>query len=164
MCCCRACYLLFTHSQAAQGRYRSVPDRYLTDPGHPVTAAEWSQLDIPVGLVFFLHSSQQEEELTGFYPSPAGATECQLNLEAWEQLAAEHPLLREAAPDTEAILIRRTDDSVEHYLVPIDACYELAGRMRMLWHGFDGGAEVRESIAGFLEQVRSRAKALSKDS
>ena len=27
MCACRACYLLFTHGQAARGRYRSVPCR-----------------------------------------------------------------------------------------------------------------------------------------
>ena len=36
MCACRACYLLFTHGQAARGRYRSVPDRY-----RPRPACEW---------------------------------------------------------------------------------------------------------------------------
>ena len=34
--------------------------------------------------------------------------------------------------------------------MPIDACYELAGRMRLQWRGFDGGAEARASIADFL--------------
>jgi hypothetical protein len=157
LCACRACYLLFTHSQAGRGRYRAVPDRYLEDPARPMSAGEWEELEIPVGLAFFLCSSARGE-VTGFYPSPAGATECQLDLAAWDRLAAAHPLLGAIAPDVEAALICRTDGVVEHFLVPIDACYELAGRMRLHWRGFDGGAEARESIAGFLGQVRSRAR------
>jgi hypothetical protein len=160
LCACRACYLLFTQSQAARGRYRSVPDRYLCDPDRPVQAAEWDDLDIPVGLAFFLRSSQRGE-VTAFYPSPAGATECRLDLAAWDRLAQAHPLLAAIAPDVEAALIsRQQDGSIEHFLVPIDACYELAGRMRLLWRGFDGGAEARDSMAEFLGTVRSRARPL----
>jgi len=159
MCACRACYLLFTHGQAGRGRYRSVPDRYLEDPGRPMTAGEWDLLDIPVGLAFFLRSSATGE-VTGFYPSPAGATQCRLDLAAWDRLAAAHPLLAAIAPDVEAALICRTDEGVEHFLVPVDACYELAGRMRRHWRGFDGGEQARQSIAGFLGQVRSRARPL----
>lgn len=159
LCACRACYLLFTHSQAGRGRYRAVPDRYLEDPARPMSAVEWEELEIPVGLAFFLRSSARDE-VTGFYPSPAGATECQLDLAAWDRLAAAHPLLSAIEPDVEAALICRTEGNVEHFLVPIDACYELAGRMRLHWRGFDGGEEARESIAGFLSQVRSRARVL----
>jgi hypothetical protein len=159
LCACRACYLLFTHAQAGRGRYRAVPDRCLDDPARPITAAEWEELEIPVGLAFFLRSSDTGE-VTGFYPSPAGATECRLDLAAWDRLAAAHPLLGAMSPDVEAALICRTDGSVEHFLVPIDACYELAGRMRLHWRGFDGGAEARQSIAGFLDQVRLRARPL----
>jgi hypothetical protein len=160
LCACRACYLLFTHSQAGRGRYRAVPDRYLEDSARPMSAAEWEELEIPIGLAFFLHSSARDE-VTGFYPSPAGATECQLDLAAWDRLAAAHPLLSAIAPDVEAALICRTGDSVEHFLVPIDACYELAGRMRLHWRGFDGGTEARASIDNFLAQVRARARPLS---
>ena len=159
MCACRPCYLLFTHGQAGRGRYRSVPDRYLEDPARPMTAAEWDLLEIPVGLAFFLRSSAGGG-VTGFYPSPAGATQCRLDLAAWDRLAADHPLLAAMAPDVEAALISRTDDRVEHFLVPVDACYELAGRMRLYWRGFDGGEQARQSIAGFLGQVRSRARPL----
>ena len=159
MCACRPCYLLFTHGQAGRGRYRSVPDRYLEDPARPMTAAEWDLLEIPVGLAFFLCSSAGGG-VTGFYPSPAGATQCRLDLAAWDRLAADHPLLAAMAPDVEAALICRTDDRVEHFLVPVDACYELAGRMRLYWRGFDGGEQARQSIAGFLGQVRSRARPL----
>jgi hypothetical protein len=195
MCACRACYLLFTHSGAGQGwragpgegagpeqragpgegpgqerrigraRYRSIPDRYRSDPGHPLTVAEWNALEIPVGLAFFLRSSASGDT-TAFYPSPAGATECRLDLEAWGRIAADHPLVAAAAPDVEAVLISRgplDQDGVEEFLVPIDACYELAGRMRLLWRGFDGGAEARQSIAEFLDRVRERSRDLGQE-
>jgi len=159
ICACRACYLLFTDSGAGRGRYRAIPDRYLTDPGHPISASEWDALEIPVGLAFFLHDSR-DGGIAGFYPSPAGATECRLDLQAWSQLAADHPLLSAAVPDVEAVLISRSNSAIEYFVVPIDACYELAGRMRLQWHGFDGGAEARASIAAFLDSVRSRARNL----
>jgi hypothetical protein len=173
MCACRACYLLFTQSQAGRGRYRAVPDRYCSDPAHPLSAADWDALEVPVGLAFFLRSGGGE--LTGFYPSPAGATECRLDLQAWQRIAESHPMLTAAQPDVEAILIYRAAarDSdrthkgdaggVECFLVPIDVCYELAGRMRLQWRGFDGGSEARASIAEFLDGVRSRARAFSRE-
>jgi hypothetical protein len=117
---------------------------------------------VPVGLAFFLRSSQREE-VSAFYPSPAGATESTLNLQAWDRLTAAHPLLGAADADTEAVLICRTDSGVEYFLVPIDACYELAGRMRLHWRGFDGGSEARQSIAEFLSGVRSRARAFREE-
>jgi len=159
LCTCRACYLLFTQAQAGRGRYRAVPDRYLHDPEHPLSAAEWEDLEIPVGLAFFLRSSQRDE-VAGFYPSPAGATECRLDLAAWARLAAAHPLLRVMAADVEAALLVRDGDGIEHFVVPVDACYELAGRMRLSWRGFDGGTEARQAIAEFLATVRSRARVL----
>lgn len=157
LCTCRPCYLLFETAAAGGGRYRAVPDRYLADPAHPVTAAEWDELEIPVGLAFFLRSSQAGR-VTGFYPSPGGPTECRLDLAAWDRFAQAHPLLGAVEPDVEAALISRTGGAIEHFLVPIDACYELAGRMRMLWKGFDGGTEARQSIAEFLDSVRGRAR------
>ena len=160
MCACRPCYLLFTHGQAGRGRYRSVPDRYLVDPARPMTAADWDVLEVPVGLAFFLHSSAAGE-VTGFNPSPAGATECRLDLAAWDRLAEDHPLLAAIEPDVEAALISRTGNTVEHFLVPIDTCYELAGRMRLYWRGFDGGEQARQSIADFLGRVRSLARPLA---
>jgi Family of unknown function (DUF5947) len=173
ICACRACYLLFTHSQAGRGRYRAVPDRYRSDPAHPLSVADWDALEIPVGLAFFLRRSAGGE-VTGFYPSPAGATECRLDLEAWQRIEGSHPMLTAAAPDVEAILIYRADvgdrgpisrgdAGVDCFLVPIDACYELAGRMRLLWRGFDGGSEARASIAEFLDGVRARSAAFGQE-
>jgi hypothetical protein len=159
ICACRACYLLFTQPSAGRGRYRSVPDRYLHDPAAPLAEADWAALEIPVGLAFFL-TSGAEGRVTGFYPSPAGVTECILDLGAWQRLTAGHPLLRAAEPDVEAVLICQSAGGVESFVVPIDACYELAGRMRLHWRGFDGGAEARAGIEEFLTRVRSRARPL----
>lgn len=156
MCACRPCYLLFTGRGAR--RFRAVPDRYLEDRDHPLTRAEWDRLGIPVGAAFFLRS---DSGVAGFYPSPAGATECLLDLDVWGELAKAHPLLADAEPEVEAILIRCTDDEVQCYLVPIDACYELVGIVRMHWKGFDGGEakdRIEEFFAGMRWKVR-RARA-----
>ena len=163
LCACRACYLLFTQRNAAGGRFLAVPDRYLFDPDRVMTVAEWDQLEIPVSLAFFLRTSRGGGELTGFYPSPAGVTECRLDLQLWERLVADYPLLGAPADDVEAALISRSDDGVAYFLVPIDACYELAGRMRLYWHGFDGGTEARASIAAFLADVRQRVRRFSQE-
>jgi hypothetical protein len=155
MCACRACFLLFTSDNADGARFRAVPERYLHDLDRPVTPAEWGGLGIPVASAFFLRG---DNGIAAFYPSPAGATECLLDLQAWSDLADAHPLLAEAAPEVEAVLIRGTDEEVECYLVPIDACYQLVGTVRMYWKGFDGGQEAREMIDGFFAGIRAQAR------
>lgn len=157
-CACRACYLLFTREEAGGGRYRAVPDRYLFDPDRTVDKAEWDALGIPVGSAFFLASSRAERPVSAFYPSPAGATECLLDLDAWQRIATAHPLLRAARQDVEAILIRSGDSGVEAFLVPIDACYLLVGTVRMCWQGFDGGQEATAHIEEFFAGIRARAR------
>jgi hypothetical protein len=163
LCACRPCYLLFTQRSAGGGRFLAVPDRYLVDPERVMTPAQWDQLEIPVGLAFFLRTSRDDGALTGFYPSPAGVTECRLDLQLWGRLVADYPLLGAPVDDVEAALISRRDGGVSYYLVPIDACYELAGRMRLHWHGFDGGSEARASIAAFLADVQRRARPISQE-
>ncbi len=155
-CACRACYLLFTHEGAAGGRYRAVPERVCHDPERPLTDADWNELQIPVAMAFFFFNSALGRVVAG-YPSPGGTTECELDLAAWDRLAATHPLLGEMAPDVEAIFVNRKEDEV--FLIPIDMCYSLVGELRLLWQGFDGGAEVRAALAEFLAGLRKRAVA-----
>jgi len=158
LCACRACYLLFTHEGAAGGKYRAVPERVCRDPGHPLTDAEWNELQIPVAMAFFFVNSELGQVVAG-YPSPGGVTECELDLAAWDRLAATHPLLAAMAPDVEAVFVNRTDTH-EVFLIPIDECYALVGQLRMCWQGFDGGAEARAAVAEFLAGLRRRAVAL----
>ena len=160
-CACRACALLFTREG---GRYRTVPDRVRHDPSAPLTAAEWAELQIPVAIAFFFINSELGRVIAS-YPSPAGATECELDLGAWDRLAEDHPLLRAMTPDVEAILVAgpgpRETGVIETFLVPIDVCYSLAGALRMEWHGFDGGSEVKQILADQLTSLRKRARPLA---
>jgi Family of unknown function (DUF5947) len=158
-CTCRACYLLFTHSGAAGGRYRSVPDRVFYDPDRPLTGEDWNELQIPVAMAFFFYNSALGRVVAG-YPSPGGVTECELDLAAWDRLAAAYPLLGALAPDVEAIFINRANDGNETFLIPVDECYALVGELRRLWQGFDGGEEARTALAAFLTGLRQRAIAL----
>jgi hypothetical protein len=151
MCACRPCYLLFVKGD--NGKYRAVPDRYLIDP--ELTMSEWQALGLPVGTAFFLRG---DSGLAAFYPSPAGATECLLDLDIWSELVQAHPMLGQARPEVEAILIRQNESDVECYLVPIDVCYQLVGTVRVYWKGFDGGQEAREQIAAFFADVQAKAK------
>jgi hypothetical protein len=159
MCACRACYLLFTDAQA-ELRYRAVPDRYLAFPDFALDRRAWETLQIPVGLAFFFTNSALGRTVA-FYPGPAGATESELDLETWNTLHGKDSRIDLLADDVEALLVRlpeREDGPPQTYLVPIDACYEFVGRLRMLWRGFDGGQEARAFIDGFFAQIQARSR------
>jgi hypothetical protein len=159
-CTCRACYLLFTREGAAGGRYRAVPEHVYHDPGRPLTDADWNELQIPVAMAFFFYNSALDRVVAG-YPSPGGATECELDLTAWDRLAAAYPLLGALTPDVEAIFVNRTEHGNELFLIPVDECYSLVGELRMKWQGFDGGAEARAALATFTGGLRRRAVPLA---
>jgi len=160
MCVCRACYLLFAREGSAQGKFRQVPERYLFDPYFVLDNAQWEQIQIPVSMAFFFFNSSMDA-FVAFYPSPAGATESLLDLDAWRQVMEANPSFEGLLPDVEALLLRQDEDRFECYLVPIDACYGFVGRLRMLWHGFDGGHEVREFVDEFFERIKARSKVAS---
>lgn len=157
LCACRACSLLFEKPGAARGRYRAVPDRYLSVEPFRVTLEQWGRLDVPVGVVFFLTNAQQERTVA-FYPSPGGATESELEIDAWGDIVDANPGLASVAADVEAVLVRHDDDRSEAYVVPIDRCYELVGRLRLQWRGFDGGSEVRAELEAFFADVSKRSR------
>ncbi|MCP3819779.1 DUF5947 family protein [Streptomyces sp. A3M-1-3] len=156
-CACTSCALLFEQEGAAGGRFRAVPDRYLADPDHRLDTGAWELLQIPVGVAFFFRNAALDR-LVAFYPSPAGATESELEPSAWQSVLGGSRLAGLLQPDVEALLLRRSDGRSECYLVPIDICYELVGRMRLLWQGFDGGAEARADLDAFFDHVRQRAR------
>jgi hypothetical protein len=159
MCVCRGCYLLFTDSHA-ELRCRAVPDRYLAFPDFALDRRAWEALQIPVGLAFFFRNSALDRTVA-FYPGPAGACESELKLDAWAAISAAEPRVGLLADDVEALLVRVPSDTEAGqpacYLIPIDACYELVGRLRMLWRGFDGGQEARQFIDDFFRTLAARS-------
>ncbi|SPM37526.1 hypothetical protein BN1232_02029 [Mycobacterium rhizamassiliense] len=164
MCVCRGCYLLFTDS-AAELRYRAVPDRYLVFPNFALDRRAWEALQIPVGVAFFFTNSALGRTVA-FYPGPAGACESELDLDAWTAISGDDPRVALLADDVEALLVRVPEGGEfadpQSYLVPIDACYEFVGRLRMLWRGFDGGQEARHFIDSFFAQVAARSREVTR--
>jgi Family of unknown function (DUF5947) len=163
MCVCRACYLLFTDSQA-ELHYRAVPDRYLAFPDCALDRRAWDALQIPVGVAFFFTNSALGRTVA-FYPGPAGACESELDMDAWNMLRRTDSRIGLLADDVEALLVRVPPDDEDGesgrpqcYLVPIDACYEFVGRLRTLWRGFDGGQQARQFIDGFFTRLAVRAR------
>jgi hypothetical protein len=157
MCTCRGCWLLFTSNGAGGGKYRAVPDRYLDLGALSVAPGSWDELQIPVSVAFFFRNSTLGS-VAAFYPSPAGATESLLPLDAWDRLVADNDVLCTMEADVEALLVRRDSEHKDAYLVPIDACYELVGELRRLWKGFDGGTEAHDAMDSFFGRLRERAR------
>jgi hypothetical protein len=161
LCACRPCALLFTREGAGRGNYRTVPDRYLSDPRSALSEAQWDALQVPVGVAFFFVNSVLGR-VVALYPGPAGATESLLDLGAWDGVTVANPLAAALQPDVEALIVRRDRRHDEAYLVPIDVCYELVGRLRMHWSGFDGGPEARTDLESFFARVREQARPLER--
>lgn len=156
LCACRACALLFANPGSGGGRYRPVPGRFSRVQDFKLTEREWEDLQIPVSVAYFFLNSLLGRWVA-FYPSPAGATESVLSLDAWAGILDGNPGLAGVDPDVEALLVRCSAGRFECYVVPIDACYELVGLVRLHWKGFDGGAEVHAHIAEFFAGLEARA-------
>ncbi|HYC62466.1 MAG TPA: DUF5947 family protein [Thermoanaerobaculia bacterium] len=155
-CACRACSLLFSGQQSA--RFRVVPEEVRALPEFKLTDAQWQRLAIPIDLAFFYRSAT-DERVMAFYPSPAGATESLLSLEAWSDIVAANPVLDAMDADVEALLVNRIARPPRFFIAPIDACYELVGLIRMKWRGFSGGAEVWSAIGDYFQRLEERARA-----
>ena len=161
MCACRACSILFDRSGAGGGHYRLVPDRARLVADLELDDVTWAGFGIPVEMAFFFHSTAAGR-VVAFYPSPLGATESLLDLEAWDEVVTANPVLRELEADVEALFVNRTQGKREFWVLPVDRCYELVGLVRTHWKGFGGGGEVWRALDEFFDRVRARARAVTK--
>ncbi|MEU4558726.1 DUF5947 family protein [Actinoplanes sp. NPDC023936] len=144
LCGCPAC-----HASPADDRIRPVPDRYLEFPGDVPAQETWDDLRAPAGLALVTRTA---ESLVVCGPAPGGAAESELPGTVWDRLVARHPAFATLSPGVEALLMRRAGC----FLVPIDACYELAGLLRTSWRGFDGGQGAQGSLTMFFARLRAR--------
>lgn len=154
LCACAPCAMMFANR--ADGRYRAVPMRAQVLTRFQMTDAQWDELLIPIGMAFFFRSTAADRVIA-LYPGPAGATESQLRLDAWDELVAANPVLGDFEPDVEALLVNRVEGAREYYRVPVDQCYGLVGLMRSHWRGLSGGEEAWTAIHEFFEGLRKNA-------
>ncbi|BDG07948.1 DUF5947 family protein [Anaeromyxobacter paludicola] len=159
-CACPTCSRLFVQPGAG-ARFRTVPDRVRSDPGLALTDADLAALGVPVRLVFFARGGRDGRWFATF-PGSAGAVEGALDPAAWAALATRTPLVAAAEPDVEALLAwgERGEPGIALLLVPVSACYALAGLVRRRWRGLDGGPEVWREVADALAALRARARPL----
>jgi hypothetical protein len=145
-----------------KSKYKRVPRsaQYLVD--FEMTEGQWETLLIPINLAFLFYSSV-EKRMVALYPSPAGAIESLLPLDAWSEIAADNPVLHRMKPDIEALLVNRVGHAhgmgqPEYYIAPIDECYKLVGLIRTNWRGLSGGTEVWTEVGRFFASLKSNAE------
>lgn len=162
-CACDACALLFDGME--KSRYKRVSRSAAYLQGFEMTDGQWESLLIPINMAFFFRSSI-ESRVVALYPSPAGAVESLLPLEAWADIAEDNPVLHRLQPDVEALLVNRVGHAhsmrkAEYFIAPIDECYKLVGLIRGNWKGLSGGAEVWTEIGRFFAELKAKAEVVS---
>ena len=156
VCSCEACWAL--HSGDVE--YRPAGMRTVWLEGLQCSAEVWGQFQIPIGLAFFMRSSVTGG-VVAFYPSPAGATESELSLDAWDALVERNPALGELDPDAEALVVNRLVDPPQYVIAPIDDCYRLVGLIKSRWEGISGGEALERAVPEFFAAMRARAVSAS---
>jgi hypothetical protein len=152
VCTCEACWALYSGNP----EYRPTGSRTLFLDGFQCDAELWAAFQIPIGLAFLMRSTVTEG-IVAFYPSPAGATESELSLDAWDALVARNPALEELDVDAEALVVDRISDPPQYAILPIDACYALVGLVKSRWEGISGGGAIEQAVPEFFTALRARA-------
>ncbi len=152
LCACESCFAL----RAGEAAFRPTGRRIVWLDDFELADEVWAGFRIPIGLAFFFESTVTGG-VTAFYPSPAGATESELELDAWAQLVAANPVLETLEPDAEALIVNRLADSAQFAIAPIDRCYALVGLVKLRWQGISGGQELGTAIEGFFADLRRDA-------
>lgn len=153
-CVCEACWAMRAGDQA----YRPVGTRTAWLPDLDLSEERWASFAIPIGLAFFMRSSVAGG-VVGLYPSPAGATESELDLASWDSLVKDNPVLEGLEPDVEGLIVNRLADPRQFAIAPIDQCYMLVGLVKTSWEGISGGTGLERAIAGFFNGLRVKAEA-----
>lgn len=115
----------------------------------------WARFGIPIGLAFFL--VRGSGSVVALYPSPAGATESELELDAWKELVSANPALQHLEPEIEGLIVNRLSEPPQYAIAPIDECYRLVGVVKTAWEGISGGSGVAPALDGFFAELHVRA-------
>ena len=152
LCACESCFAL----RSGDAELKPTGRRVVWLDGFELRPETWAAFRIPIGLAFFFRSSTAGGVIA-LYPSPAGATESELDLSAWAQLTTLNPVLVSLETDTEALVVNRLADPPQFAIAPIDRCYELVGLVKRRWTGISGGTELQDAVRGYFAALRAEA-------
>ncbi len=156
VCACAACALLFSAREGT--KFLLVPERSERLSDFRMSDAQWERLGIPIGIAFFVRSTSRGGRIVAMYPGAAGATDSALDLDGWDEVQRDNPLLASLEPDVEALLVNRIGATREHYRVSIDRCFALVGLIRSRWRGVSGGAAANQAIGEFFARLDGRER------
>jgi hypothetical protein len=150
LCSCEPCWAM----RAGDPELRPTGTRMQLLEGFDLGDELWAKFQIPIGLTFFFVT--EASGVVALYPSPAGATESELYLEAWNDLVAANPVLEGLEHEVEALIVDRISEPHAYAIVPIDRCYELVGTIKANWQGISGGTAVEDAVGAFFARLRDR--------
>ena len=148
-CTCESCWAL----RSGDPGYRPVGTRTAWLPELDLSDEAWAGFGIPIGLTFIMRSSTVGG-VVALYPSPAGATESEIDPSAWEALESTNPILGSLEADSEGLIINRLPDAPQYAIAPIDRCYMLVGLIKVHWEGLSGGDKLESELVGFFDELR----------
>ncbi len=152
LCACATCWT----QRSADPDLRPTGHRVVWLDGFALPDEIWARLQVPIGLAFFMFSTSVDA-VVAMYPSPAGATESELDLTAWQDLVDLNPVLESLEPDAEALVVNRISEPAEYAIVPIDQCYGLVGAIKSTWEGISGGDAIEKAVPMFFKDLREQA-------
>ncbi len=152
ICVCETCWAL----RSGDPEFRPPGARTVWLEDFAMPEHVWASFQIPIGLAFMIRSSVSGG-IVALYPSPAGATESELDQEAWDELCALNPAVARLEPDAEALIVNRLASPPQHAIAPVDEAYRLVGLIKERWTGISGGSELESAVAEFFAGLRSEA-------
>ena len=150
-CSCETCRALLQ----ADSPWRPTGTRTLWLSELALSDEVWARFGIPIGLAFFL--ARASGDVVALYPSPAGATESELDLDAWAELVSANPGLQDLEPEIEGLIVNRLSEPPQYAVAPVDECYRLVGLIKSAWQGISGGPTVVAAVESFFAELETRA-------
>lgn len=149
VCVCESCWAL----RSGDAEFRPTGSRVLWLEDFVLDEQLWARLRIPISLAFFLRT---RGGVVAFYPSPAGATESELDMSVWDDLSVANPVLEQLEPEAEVLIVNRMSEPAAVAIAPTDRAYELVGLVKANWEGISGGSALEAVIAAFFADLREQ--------
>ena len=151
-CACETCRALLQ----GDSPWRPTGTRTLWLDDLTLSDETWARFAIPIGLAFFL--TRGSGDVVALYPSPAGATESELDLDAWAELVSANPRLQDLEPEIEGLIVNRLVGSAPARCGSRStSAIGWSGSIKAAWQGISGGPAVGAAVESFFAELRLKA-------